>query len=492
MLPLERPYPDEPITGALVRGCRHFGVALKQVLHPGEHGTGKANGMPLFGVSPLPFFADLFRANPRMLLAGHTVLPYATAFSEHDVWERSVTAALAGTSSNRAMGAVIQSAIQGIPFRRTCSACIAEDLSTRGESYWRLSHQLPGSLVCHVHGQVLLATGLRVAGSGTSYDLPQDCKGRRCVVGPVRSIWQRVAVRTAELSGRGLEPPLARDDSHYKERAIARGWLRPGRAVNAQRLTELFIETFGKAELLACGLVRSDQVNWSTLMLHARPGIPFVTLKHVLMEIFLEGEPVDLSHKPSGPGARSRVDEDKALAVAFTRVASAYAARSQRAKVSSLLQEAGCLGPYRHSKDRLPRLRRAVENFQSSQHAHRPQALQLFVVPGSDGDVSTRKDLIEAGHLISSEAAAARLGIHWYQMKALQRSGHILTIRYAARDWYPAFWFDGRVDSSKLEAALQEVADQPLPQQWSTMAALWASADQRLSSSDSFRQALVN
>jgi len=498
MLLLARPYPDEPLASALVRGCRHFGVAMKQVVKSEASGEGKTSGMPLFGVSPLPHFAELFNMNARTLLAAHTVLPYATAFSEVDVWNRGIASALAGTSSNRGMGAVIQSAIHGIAFRRICPDCIAGDLSQRGESYWRLSHQLPGSLVCHVHGLMLRTTQLRIAGTGASYDLPQDCRGRPCVVGPMPDIWLRVATLVAELSRRGLEPPFDRAGSFYKDMAIQRGWLRPGRAVNGELLTTLFMEAFGKPALVACALVRGSQPSWVPLMLHASPGTPFSTLKHILMELFLEGRPVDLSHKPSGPPARSRVDEDKTLAAAFKRVADAYAAAGKRATVSALLQNAGCWGAYRHSKERLPRLRKAVESFQTSERAHRPQALQLLAVPGEDGTLATRQDLIKGGHLLCSQDSAARLGIHWYKMKSLQRDGRILSVRYAARDWYPAFWFDGRVEASHLEAALAEVKGLPLAQQWMAMVRVWGGSVASSSASlapahfDNFRQGTVN
>lgn len=482
MLLLAAPYPDEPISGALVRGCRHFGVPLKQLLSLGEAGERKANGAPFFGVSPLPFFAELFDVNPRALLAGHTVLPYATAFSVRDVWERAIASAIAGTVGNRAIGAVIQSAIHGLAYRRVCPACVAEDIRARGESYWRLSHQLPGCLVCPVHGEVLRATKLRIAGNGTSYDLPQDCSGRACIATPVPEVWRQIAKRIAELSCRGLEQPLVREGAHYRDLAVARGWLRPDRAVNVERLTKLFIEAIGRAQLSACGLLPSGQASWPALMLQASPGVPFTTLKHVLMELFLSGPPIDLSHRPSGPSARSRTDEDRSLAAAFGRVADRYAATGQRAKVSTLLQEAGCWGQYRHSRASLPRLRRVVEAFQTSERAHRPQARQMLAVPGQDRVVATRQDLIKAGHLLCSEDAAARLGIHWYGMKPLQRSGRILSVRYAGRDWYPAFWFDGRIELSTLEAALASVASRPVSEQWAAMVDLWSAGSTSASS----------
>lgn len=278
-----------------------------------------------------------------------------------------------------------------------------------------------------------------------------------------------MAARVAELSGRGLEQPMVRAGSYYRAIAVERGWLRPDRAVNAGRLMKLVMDTFGKPTLNACGLVPSGKLGWPALMLQVSPGTPFSTLKHILMEQLLAGAPMDLSHKPSGPSARSRSKEDKELAAAFKRVASNYASRGQRGKVSTLLQEAGCWGSYRHSKQSLPRLRSAVEAFQTSQRASRPQALLKFPVPGQGGAVATRQDLIKAGHLLCCKDAAVRLGIHWYQMKAMQKDGRILRVRYAARDWYPAFWCDGRVDPRVLEAALRDQRGAPVHEQWEAL-----------------------
>lgn len=473
MLLLARPYPDEPIAGALVRGCRQYLVPMKHLLNPSDSPRGKGNGLAFFGLSPLPFFSELFDMTPQELLAGHTVLPFATAFSEYGVWERGIASALAGASGSQAIGAVVQNAIHGIPFRRFCRACVADDLRTRGESAWRVAHQLPGSLVCHVHGDVLRATGLRIVGTSVGYTLPQDHTGQPCIAGPLPAIWQQVAGRVAELACRGLTEPVARTGSHYRDMAVQRGWLRLGRDVNAERLSKLFIDRFGQSALDACGLASTGKVNWAALMLHSSPHVPFATLKHVLLELLLTGTSVDLSHKPRGPSARPTGQEDTLLTAAFSKVAKNYAAKGVRAPMAAMLREAGCWSAYRKRRQVLPKLRRAVEKVQSSERACRPQALQMLEVPGQHGLAATRQDLIKAGHLVCSEDAAARLGIHWYRMKPLQRSGRIFSVRYAGRDWYPAFWFDGSVAASVLEAALADTANLPPREKWSALVRLW-------------------
>lgn len=447
------------------------------VLNSGWTGEERLSGGSFFGFTPLTHLANLFNMGPRALLAGHTVLPFATAFSEREVWQRAVEGALSDVHGGQALGAVIRSAIHGLPHRRFCRACVVDDLRTKGESYWHTSHQLPGSLVCHIHGDTLASTKLSIAGKGISYDLPQNCSGRPCVSGSVGELWRQTAARVAEFARRGLDEPVARPSSHYREMAVERGWLRSDRAVNIDRLNEHVTAVLGKAGLAACDLIPAGNGSWPAMLLQARSKAPSGTLKHILMEQFLAAPAVDLSHKPRGMVARCRTDEDKVLAAAFRRVADGRAKKGQRVAVTTLLKDAGCWGVYRHKKSFLPQLCRAVEGFRTSKDACRPMARQLLPVPGDDGALANRGGLIDAGHLISGEEAAAKLGRSPRELPVLHRSGRILATAYKGhRLWYPAFWFDGRVPQAELEAEFSSVAGRPFPEQWAALLRVWQSS----------------
>lgn len=427
--------------------------------------------LAFLGVSPLPLFEELFDMPAERLLAGHTVVPYATAFSEPHVYERAVATAIGGESSG-ALGAVIQAAIHGLAHRRFCPECVAEDIRVLGESYWHLSHQLPGCLVCHRHGSVLRSSDRLIRGADAGYELPQELTGRACVATPPGDDWVALALAAAKTAQRGLHTPQARAGTFYRDKATARGWLQEGRDVNGAQLTQAICQRFGSKLLEVSGVAVQTRGNsWPKLMLQPYPGTPFATLKHLVLERFLEGNPRDISHKPSGPSAKSRTAEDRTYAAAVLRVAVAFSALGRRAKVSELLGEAGCWGAYRHRQaGSLPRLSRLVQSFQTSERAFRPQALQLLAVPGSEsGKTATRQDLIKAGHLVCSKDAAARLGVHWYQMKKMQREGRILSVQYAGRDWYPALWCDGRVAPQVLEATLLKQQGLPIEAQWETL-----------------------
>jgi len=472
MLRLARPYPDELLSSALVRGCRHFGLKYTQLaaLIPGRTGLRPA----FFGVSPLTFFEELFDLPAERLLADHTVVPYATAFSEPEVYERAVATAFCGESSG-ALGAVIQAAIHGQAHRRFCRECVAEDLRLHGESFWHLSHQLPGCVVCHHHGSILQSSEHLIRGPHAGYELPQDLRGRACVATMPEEIWLEVARSAASTARRGLRPPQARTGTFYRDMATTKGWLRGDRDVSGAQLAQAISDRFGRRLLEASGIpVQTQGITWPSLMLQPFPGTPFVTLKHLVLELFLAGRAQDINHTPSGPSAKSRATEDKEYAAAVQRVAATFSASGRRAKVSELLTEAGCWGAYRHRQPgALPRLARVVRSFQTSQKALRPQALQQLAVPGSkNGETATRHDLIKAGHLLCSKDAAAQLGVHWYQMKRLQREGRILSIQYARRDWYPAFWCDGRVDPQVLEVANSSLVNLSVEDRWKSLCAL--------------------
>lgn len=468
MLTLAKPYADEPLSSALIRGCRHFGLTVKQVLSDGGGSMGVSGGIPFFGLTPLSFFAALFRMPPEVLWERHTVLPYATAFSARHVWEKAVTAASCNdAAASQTLGAVVQSAIHGLPHRRFCRTCVRDDLNAYGETYWHLSHQLPGSLVCSTHGEALRRTSLRLAGRTTSYELPQDCVGPPCITEEAQAVWNQTSVRVAQVLRRGLVPPPSRPASYYRDLALERGWLRLGRNVSSGKLGDAFALQFGAKNLKACGVtVSTSAMNWANLMLHADPKVPFVTLKHVLMEQLLNAEPGDLSHVPGGPAKKPTRNNDQFFAAAFSRVAQTYAATGKKVRAADLLKEAGCWGHYRrHGMGTYPLLHTAVRAYGSS-HGMRPQALRKLLVPGGAGALATRQDLVRSGHLLSSKEAAVKLGVPWPQMKVLQRSGRILCVRYARRDWYPAFWCESSAHRLHLERVLISTRALPLEEQW--------------------------
>lgn len=63
----------------------------------------------------------------------------------------------------------------GIPREwRACRACIAADLGKWGSSYWRRSHQLPGTLICPTHGSPLMSLPASQVNLSLQFVMPED------------------------------------------------------------------------------------------------------------------------------------------------------------------------------------------------------------------------------------------------------------------------------------------------------------------------------
>lgn len=471
MLQMPRPHSDELLSSAVVRGCRLFGLSLSSLARNVMERQGMT--LPLFTVSPLNFYAELFGMEPSALLAKHSVIPYSTKFGKQDAYERVVDAALNGGVSSKALGASIQSAIHGIGNRRFCKCCVADDLKQLGESYWRLSHQLPGAFVCATHNTVLQKTQTHIAvASSRKLELPQHSAGLPCLLKHPGKVWAKVAEASKLHAHRGLHPPEYRGGAFYKRLAEQGDWVLHGRATRSDLVAQAVIDKFDAHLLTLAGVaVSTNRQNWPALLMQENSSLPAVTLKHVLLEQLLTGrvdDEVDLTFTPPGPSGRPKDCLDRQYVAAAKKAMASTKQEGQRTTIKEVLSQARCWTAYRHHpKGTFPGLQKLVDEFQTSANAHRPQALMMLeFVPelkalasarqagqSFEFTLGTRQDLVRAGQLLDSKTMAARLGVHWKEMKPMQREGRILCIDYMQRDRYPAFWCDPRYDRSTLEQA---------------------------------------
>ncbi len=465
---LAPPYPDEPISSALVRGCRHYGLTLGRLL---KVAAPSASGQVSFiGAAALSPLADLFEVTPRRLLSEHTVVPYLTAYSPRPVWSKLISSVLSPCAAPISLGSVFKNSFDSTMQRRYCDQCVADDLRTLGESYWRLSHQLPGCFVCVRHDCILRLAPHRIVGRIGAYSLPQDVTGPPCLATMPPSIWHILALRSSETLRRGLHPPLLRSNLHYRNLAEARGWLKRGQHVDTLALRAAIENEFGQATLTAFGIEPSyTQNHWTALFLRKSQSNMTTTSRVLFIEELLATKPVDVGHRPSGPSPKPRLGRDAELAKAVSATRISGVGANERLTLRQLLERCDAFQAYRHSTaTTMPMLHAAAAKFQQGAARCRPLAGELFSVPDSSGAWASRSDLVAAGHLIHGREAAARMGIHWYQMKPLRQSGGILSIPFQRRDWYPAFWFDG-TDKHLLAQRLRAVRRRPLTQQWAEL-----------------------
>lgn len=372
-------YPDELVTSGLIRCCRRYGLSVKclrqQVLDAPFFQA------RLLSVSAIPQLARFFRLPLESLVWRHTSIPYCTAYLEPAAFERALryVRSAAGTG----LGAFVQNATTGRGVWRFCAGCVSDDLHQFGESYWRRMHNLPGVVICPVHGTYLRGTDTPIRmSSGVPLHLPSDhgAKSARVLgVGkPSAALAEIARISNAVLQSTPLDRPGLISPADYRSFAYQAGLLPVGSQVSSHRLNLLLRQLFGRTYLDRWDVSPdSKQGGWPILMLRDGTGVPFVPFKHILLGIALcsrHGERAALlEHRSSGPSARESksLDEATSQAVALTvrrmQVAGASCVTTQQ-----LLREAGCWQTYRHRGADLPRLRTVVLKFRTSHLSIKP------------------------------------------------------------------------------------------------------------------------
>jgi hypothetical protein len=364
-----KPFPGELLSSAVVRCCRDFRLST------GELGT-QLLGKQCFRVNfflgmNLPAAAELFKIPPNELLTMHTQFPYASAYVSDAVRLRAARDALMGNEKSAALRSLMQNAAQGCTYRRVCQKCIKADIRQLGLSYWRREHNLPGCAMCLEHDEPLRQTSILAARNHrATYELPHECASRSLPfqVTPAVADLSRRSASLLSSAGRVAQVP---DAIFYRDLAVSRGWLDEGRPVSTLALADAVRSRFHRSFLVHHELVPERRAgNWAGLMFQPRIGLSFSPIKHLLLQTIMSAhrtpEEPTLSHVPSGPAGTPEELLD-AHCSRQARVALQEALRKSAVLTTEqFLRLAGCLGTYRHRKDDLPLLRRAVLQFRAS------------------------------------------------------------------------------------------------------------------------------
>jgi hypothetical protein len=305
MLPARRPYPDELCSSAVFRCSVQFRVPIKRL---GRVVLGRQGWHPSFlGATPLRELAELFRLEPLKLLWEHTAFPFATACMGRESFDNAMRNAIEGGGTQCiGLGAVIQNASTGLPFRRLCPGCFEEDLKRHGEPYWHRSHQLPGVWVCLRHECFLHETDAMVAGSRTDLRLPHQTTAKPLGLEPVPIALMRVARMAVAWLERPVGPGESFTPIFYRRMAVDNGWISVGRPVSATRLYGRLTAALPREFLEQTQLQpQRDSCHWLALMI--RPGVdaPFAPIKHAVAQVLFgtrrlpDQEP--LQYVPAGP-----------------------------------------------------------------------------------------------------------------------------------------------------------------------------------------------
>ena len=160
MLPyFPRTYPDELLYSVLARyHCHTCSRSAAQTLGDlfGDHYVRATLDLPghLGALSArLPPDREL---TAERLAKDFTLFPYWTAFQPAGVSALSLASLINGSASraHTCLG-IVPSGVRLSRPLRFCPTCNAEAVARWGECFWRRAHQLPGVLVCPVHGTPL-------------------------------------------------------------------------------------------------------------------------------------------------------------------------------------------------------------------------------------------------------------------------------------------------------------------------------------------------
>lgn len=366
---VQRPREDELLTSVLIRTSRRTGLPVGTLM---QHLCNGRKWYPsFFQVGHIGELSNVFGIPQIDLLRHHTIFPYATAFFENEVFTQALAHAMSVGLDAKRIGPTIQGVSDYVPFRRFCTACSVQDLRTWGESHWRRSHNLPGVLVCNVHGQVLRGTNSRTVGPGTwSYSLPHETQSQlllRFNPGPFAA---KIAEISTSLLSRPLNEQHLRPAMWYRERLEQSGALEKSKQISSDKLISKVRAIMGisPAQL---GFMRKDAtLEWLPLMVRPKTGIPFCPLKHVLFQAALKSPSLsdggDIEHIALGTPYRKSSAEDGSFAKTVRAITQDNVRRKQHIKVSDALSQAGCWSLYRHDRTRFPLIGEAVKELRHS------------------------------------------------------------------------------------------------------------------------------
>jgi hypothetical protein len=306
---LPRPLPDELLYSALARATYRYGFwspkRLLDILY-GRRTVVAVPDLPSNLASLTRATGDHWRLGVEELAIHHTLFGYYTHFRGARQ-RKQVLAAMATDGGNLQVRLGICAGSARAPNRfRLCTHCHAADVARFGESYWHRAHHLPGVLVCHLHGEPLMESEVPFRPHGRHSYLAAPMEGDWGRLRPVVSSLARpevartVAARSFELLASQACPEVTRPD--YRSRLESWG----SRRGRAQRFRDGFVEYFGEDLLLASfGREDGDPLAWLQEVLHA-PRRSLHPFKHVLMDVFLNGQRAVLPEGDARPVGSKR------------------------------------------------------------------------------------------------------------------------------------------------------------------------------------------
>lgn len=318
--------------------------------------------------------------DPERLMMRHTLFPYYTAFQPSEVRNKAAADLLgSGTASIHVRLGIATFSIQRPRRLRYCPDCVEVAVSEDRDATWLRGHQLPGNIVCHVHGTILIDGAVEIDGLNRHAFSHLDTSSS-AVIAP--SLPEKTGdllkciARAQHCLCASIRPVRELDDwkGHYRERLASVGLMRSACKVDHAGLEEALRDVLGPAlPFLPAACSSFGEHGWAALMVryHRKAMHP---LFHVLMDFALErlapvDEPIapktskgamDASGRhPAALGREARTDWsaiDRRLVIKLRHVRRKIASATPPERLSFASLERGAAGPgwIRKRANRLP------------------------------------------------------------------------------------------------------------------------------------------
>lgn len=306
------PRPDELLYSVIARYVRWFAPG-----RPSEgvrllFGTRFANA-PIELPNRLDLLSKRFGLSydADRLCDDHTLAPYYSAFVPESTRLR-LRRGMKGSDEDLYMFMGIAAFRSGGVGRlRFCSECLDEMCLLWGNAYWRRDHQLPGVMVCPIHGSVLRESTVdprRASRHEYVPATPMTCPpdAREVLIDPTPQQLSRcldIAVASAALLATKNGPADFDELTvHYREALRRAGLMKAQESVDQVALARAFSERFGEVVHLLPGLTCGMTLRGGWLeALTRRQRKSVHPLEHVLLRDLLASRPQATEDRLRGP-----------------------------------------------------------------------------------------------------------------------------------------------------------------------------------------------
>lgn len=366
-----RPHEDELVGSALSRAIRYSGLSVPHLLRAV---TGRRVVNHSFIVARHPMVAWSFGMPADMFARRHTMTEYSLAFMPVERRAAIWNSALSSAPNSGWMGNIAKDLTNTHPKLRYCAACVKDDVSRFGDSYWRRAHQLPAVSVCLVHQQPLVVSSVPLQ-PRLPVEPPHRCIGEIMCSNLSVRIQMAIARWSVDCLNGGLQAGRTWPE-WFRDKASATGY-QLSQGTNFGTRLSRDLERYFTHSFLAehkCAVDRQVGLQWPARLLRdCSHGIE--PLKNVLMCVFLDSNPEPTppkvkEFKARGP-RRDRSAQDIEAVERMARAAAQLRSKGHQFNLTMVLRQAGLEDVWRHSYLQLPRLQAWVAQFKTTQQYRR-------------------------------------------------------------------------------------------------------------------------